>query len=138
MALTAAEIVTAFSSSGFDAASLSAFLAQAKLQVATASVQFFAAIPGMPMLNLKAFMDDYLDAFGIQDKDRYYSQKQQQPAPAPGPQQPQAGQAGQNGQPPGVSAPQATDANSPSNAFSQSPVAAMQRMGAMSGGPNNT
>ena len=33
MALTANEIVTAFSSSGFDAASLAAFLAQAKLQV---------------------------------------------------------------------------------------------------------
>ena len=33
MALTAQQIVDAFSNSGFDAASLSAFLAQAKLQV---------------------------------------------------------------------------------------------------------
>lgn len=112
--------------------------AQAKLQVAVAAALPFAQ--SQTPLNLKAFMDDYLDAYGVQDTNRYYSaanplpNMQQPPQPgggqgAPGPPQP--------GAPVGATAPQATDVNSPSNAFSQSPVAASQQMGAMAGGPNN-
>lgn len=107
--------------------------AQARFQVAVAAVPVMAAI--QQPLNMKAFLEDYLDAAGIGDKDRYFSVAPQQPPMAPG-------SPGQNGQPtpPGLAqgtAPQAIDANSPSNAFSQSPVAAMQRMGAMAGGPVN-
>jgi hypothetical protein len=101
--------------------------AQAKLQVAVSSVPQFQAT-GNP-LNLKAFMDDFLESFGTRDKSRYYTAKPQAPTPQSQPQQPT--------QPPGATAPQAIDANSPSNPFSQSPVAAEQRMGAMSGGPVN-
>lgn len=102
--------------------------AQARFQVAAAAVPIMAAI-GQPV-NMKAFLEDYLDAAGVQDKDRYFSSTPQPGAPA------QA--AGGQGQPPGAggaTAPQAIDANSPSNAFSQSPVAMMQQMGAMAGGP---
>jgi hypothetical protein len=109
--------------------------ATAKMQVALQAAPLFAAIPGSPGLNLQAFMDDVLEADDVVNKDRYYSN-----LPQPGLQQ-QPGQSGvaQPGQqPPGVSAPQATDMNSPSNAFSQSPVAALQRLGAMAGGPQNT
>lgn len=110
--------------------------AQAKLQVALAAALPFAQT-GTP-LNLSAFMDDYLSAFDVQDTARYYSQKN--PLPQMQPQQPAPPGAPQPGDGPGppspepqATAPQATDVNSPSNAFSQSPVAALQRMGAMSG-----
>jgi hypothetical protein len=113
--------------------------AQARLQVAGNMAQFFAGLPTQPNLNLKAFMDDYLQSADIQDTERYYSTKQPQPQGQqlpPG--QPQQGGQAQPGQAPnGVTAPQASDANSPSNAFSQSPVVAQQRLGAMAGGPNN-
>lgn len=103
--------------------------ANARLQIALTAVPVMAQI-GQP-LNMRAFVDDVLDAAGVQDKERYYSaspQTAQMPQPG-GPQQP--------GQPAGATAPQAIDQNSPSNAFSQSPAAAMQQMLAMSGGPAN-
>lgn len=109
---------------------------QAALQVAISCALPFAQ-SGTP-LNLTAFMDDFLDSHGVQDTARYYAAKnplpnmQQQPPPGGAPQQ-QAAPPGQTG----ASAPQATDVNSPSNAFSQSPVAAQQQMGAMTGGPVN-
>ena len=112
--------------------------AQAKLQVAVASVLPFAQT-GNP-LNLKAFMDDYLDAYGVQDTSRYYTNQnplpqmqQQGPAGAGQPPSPAASPSGEAG----ATAPQATDVNSPSNAFSQSPVAALQQMGAQAGGAVN-
>lgn len=114
--------------------------AQAKLQVAIAAALPFAQ--SSTPLNLKAFMDDYLEAFDVQDTSQYYTAKnplpQMQPPAQPGPGGPpqQQGAPGP-GPEPGASAPQATDVNSPSNAFSQSPVAALQRQGAMSGGPVN-
>ena len=63
--------------------------AQSLLQVAGQLAPVFAAA-GQP-LNLKAYMDNYLEAYGIQDKDSYYSAAPQQlptqPAQAPpGPQ----------------------------------------------------
>lgn len=116
--------------------------AQARLQT-TVSIALPMAQAGTPV-NLKAAYDDYLKAWGVLDTTKYYSTSnplpsQQTPAPhvtltgqlSPGQEQ-------QAAQTAGVSAPQATDVNSPSNAFSQSPVAAQQRMGAMAGGPNNT
>lgn len=106
--------------------------AQAKLQVAVS-----AALPmaqsGTP-LNLQAFMDDFLGAFGADDTTKYYSAKN----PLPNMQQPQQG--GGQGAPQqvgGATAPQAVNAASPSNAFSHSPVAAQQQMAATAGGPNN-
>lgn len=109
--------------------------AQALLQVAV-NVALPFAQTGSP-LNLKAFMDRYLDAFGVQDTAAFYTSANPLPNMAQG--QPQPGQPGQPqpGEQPGATAPQATDVNSPSNAFSQSPVAAQQQMGAMAGGPAN-
>lgn len=103
--------------------------AQAKLQVAVSAALPFAQ-SGTP-LNLQAFMDDYLEAFGEGDTTKYYTAKN----PLPNMQQPQTSGAGQ--QTGGATAPQAIDANSPSHAFSQSPVAATQQMAALAGGPNN-
>jgi hypothetical protein len=107
--------------------------AQARLQVALTAVGPMAAI-GQP-LNMRAFVDDVLEAAGVQDKDRYYSatpqpggamQGQPQQPPAPGPPSPG-----------GVTSPMATDMNSPSNEFSQSPAAMMSRMLSQGGGPAN-
>lgn len=113
--------------------------AQARFQVAVQAVPVMAAI-GQP-LNMKAFLEDLLDAAGVSDKDRYFSQM---PQPAGAAQGQGGASAGAPGLPQlpmpgeqGATAPQAIDANSPSNAFSQSPVAAQQRMGAMAGGPVN-
>lgn len=85
-------------------------------------------------INPKAPIDDFLESHDVRDKSRYYMEAPEAPQPQPN------GMPGTNGQAPNaeellnaVSAPQATDVNSPSNAFSQSPVAALQRMGAMTG-----
>ncbi len=108
--------------------------AQAMLQVAINAALPFAQT-GTP-LNLKAFMDKYLEAFDIDDPTPFYTAKSplpnmQNPGPAAGPPTPPG--PGTNG----ATAPQATDVNSPSNSFSQSPVAALQQMGAMAGGAVN-
>lgn len=112
--------------------------ATSRFQVALQAVQPMAMI-GSP-LNMKAFMEDVLEAAGIKSKDKYFS-PQPQPAAAAGgaPGGPPApgGPGGPEQDPNAVSAPQATDLNSPSNPFSQSPVAAMSRLGAMGGGPSN-
>lgn len=120
--------------------------ATSKFQVFMGSVQIFAALhqadPRIPLPNMKAHAEDVLEAYGISDKDRYWM------PPAPNPQaalQAQGGPPQPGGPPPGdpnangaaQTAPQATDMNAPSNAFSQSPVAALQRQMAMSGGPAN-
>lgn len=103
--------------------------AQAKLQVAVQSAAVFAGT-GQP-LNLRAFMEDFLDSFDNFDYDRYFSASPQA-APLPGgggagaatpPGAPVPGQEG----PGGVTSPLATDANSPSNQTSQSPVVMLQR-----------
>lgn len=104
---------------------------QALLQTAANTAPIFSAYSQAgigPALNLRAFMDDFLEAHDVRDKDRYYINR---PAPAP----PGGQQQAANGQPQQAqpTAPQATDVNSPSNAFSQSPVAALQQMLAQSG-----
>ena len=116
--------------------------AQAKLQVALQAALPFAQ--SSTPLNLQAFMDDYLAAYDIQDTSKYYAQHNPLPQMQQGPGQQQApGPPGTQGPPPvpggpgGVTAPQAVDVNAPSNAFSQSPVAALQRMAAMAGGAKN-
>lgn len=111
--------------------------AQAKLLVAKDLAPVMLALsqadPRTKALNLNAFVDDFLEAFGNDDKDRYYMSS----APAAALPMQGGGAPAAPGGPGGATAPQAVDANSPSNAFSQSPVAAIQRMGAASGGPVN-
>jgi predicted lipid-binding transport protein (Tim44 family) len=85
-------------------------------------------------LNLRAFAEDWLDAYDKQDKERYFSaqpqpQLQQQPS-----QQAVGGQAS----PGGVTAPQASQADtSPSHQASLSPETFLQRAGAATGGAVN-
>lgn len=111
--------------------------AQARFQVAVNGQQALMLAGSPP--NMRAFMEDLLEAGGVQNTDRYFSPGQPvqggAQAPPTGPQNgpapdPQAVQEG-------ITSLQATDPNSPSNAFSQSPVAAMQRMLAGSGGAVN-
>lgn len=104
---------------------------QSRLQIAISAVPVMAAI-GQP-LNMKAFVEDVLDAGGIDDKERYFSATPQPQAPGAGAPQQAPGQPAQ----PELTAPQAYDQNSPSHTFSQSPAAAMQRMTSSNGGPSN-
>lgn len=103
---------------------------QSLLQIASSTAAVFAAT-GNP-LNLKAFMEDVLDAYDRPDKDKYFSAIPQQ---VPG----QSGVPGTEPEGPGgVTAPQATDpATSPSNQASLSPEVFAQRAGAMGGGVSN-
>jgi hypothetical protein len=109
--------------------------AQAKLLVATQSAPVMAAV-GTP-LNLKAFVEDFLRSFDEDDLEKYFAaqpQPQIMGAPQGGGGQPPPG--GEQ-QPQGVTAPQAYDPTSPSNANSMSGEAAISRLMAMAGGPNN-
>lgn len=110
--------------------------AQAALQVGLSAVQVFAIMSQAgvsPALNIKAFMDDYLDALGISDRDRYYSAL---PQPAAGPQGPAGAPPGQGGG--GATNPEAAAGPmAPSNPNSLSGEANMQRLMAMRGGVNN-
>ncbi len=108
--------------------------AQSRLQVALTAIGPAAAI-GQPM-NLKAYVDDVLEAAGVQDKDRYWSASPQ-PGGMQGPGGPPAPGGPPQGPPQGVTAPQATDMNAPSNEFSQSPEMMMARMLSQGGGPSN-
>jgi hypothetical protein len=114
--------------------------AQARMPVAASMVPMFAMI-GQP-LNAKAFMDDYLKAAGVDQTDRYYASAPQPAAAAAGMGGP--GQPGSDGAPTpedmlaaGQTAPSAYDSTSPSNEVSSSPVAAMSRMLAATGGDVN-
>ena len=95
--------------------------AQALIQVAGQLAPVFAAT-GKP-LNMQAFMDNLLDAYGIQDKEAYYSAQQQQLQNQPSPQ-------GQPG-PGGVTSPQAGDP------FQQSGTQAVSQLLASRGGSAN-
>jgi len=113
---------------------------QAKLQVFLDAVPVFAALSQQglsPMLNPRAAMDDYLEAFDITDKDRYYTTKAAlppgQPQQAAQPEQ-AAGTFGANG---GITSPLATAPSSPSNPESMSPEVFMQQALAKLGGPVN-
>jgi len=102
--------------------------ATSRFQVALQALQPMALI-GQP-LNMKAFVEDMLEAAGVQDMDRYFSAQPQPGAPPAQAQPPAPTQ-------PGVTSPMATDLNAPSNEYSQSPAMPMARMGAMNGGPAN-
>jgi hypothetical protein len=109
--------------------------AVARFQTLMQAVPVMAAM-GSP-LNPKALIEDFLDAYDIQDHDRYFASQPQPGAAAGGPGQPAQG--GPGGQPMGVTAPQSIDpAVSPSNQVSASPALHMQRALAFSGqgGPN--
>ena len=104
------------------------------------AVPVFAALSQQglsPMLNPRAAMDDYLEAFDITDKDRYYTTKAAlppgQPQQAAQPEQ-AAGTFGANG---GITSPLATAPSSPSNPESMSPEVFMQQALAKLGGPVN-
>jgi hypothetical protein len=104
--------------------------AASRLQIALSAAPVLAALSqsgAAKMLNMDEFVKDYLESFDINDTDRYFTEAKPS-APAQPSQQPQQ---------PGVSAPQATDINAPSNAFSQSPVAMEQQQSAMTGGVSN-
>lgn len=109
--------------------------AQALVQVAGQLAPIMAAV-GQP-LNMQAFVDKLLDAFDIQDKERFYSLQPQMPmggAPGSAP-SPQNGAPG----PGGVTAPQSiAPETSPSNASSMSPEVMMQRfLASGAGGASN-
>lgn len=108
--------------------------AQALAQIAVQSAPVYQAT-GQP-LNLRAFMEDLLKAFGKKDVGRYFSAQPQGAMPPGGPQPP----SGANGGPPGpggVTAPEASSPTSPSNQVSVSPEVFMQRAMASRGGPAN-
>lgn len=86
-------------------------------------------------MNYKALAEDVLTAFDKQDTERYFAvAAPPQGAPAPGQQQ----QASQPQGPGGVTAPQATNADtSPSHQASLSPEVFMARSGAQNGGAVN-
>ena len=109
----------------------------AMLQVANTVAPTFQLV-GAP-LNLKAFMEDYLEAMDVDDPEKYFAAQPQQPLGGQGPPQQPPGPPAPPGMaaPGGVTAPQATDVNAPSNQQSQSGMAALQRMMAMSGGAAN-
>ncbi len=110
--------------------------AQAKLQVilgAIAPLAPLVQVGACPLPNVKRYIEDYLDAYDVQDKEAYWSAA---PGPDVGAQQQQPAQLNP-AVPGGVTAPQAYSALAPSNAASLSPLAAMQRMQATSGGPVN-
>lgn len=104
--------------------------AQAMLQVALTAAQVYAAT-GTP-LNMRRFMEDFLDAFGVQDPEPYFSAKPQgMPQGTPGIAPPE--EPGQGTTNPALAA----GPTSPSNESSLSPVSAMQQMLAMQGGAAN-
>ena len=89
--------------------------AQALLQVAVQAAPVFSAT--QQPLNLKAFMDNLLESFGMPDKEAFYAAQQQGQLPQ-GPAQAPPGPQGSNG----VTGPAASDsfANSGTAALSQS------------------
>ena len=114
------------------------------MQLALAAAPFMSAIaqsdPTKRTVNVEAYLEKMLKAFDVQDCDAYFSQAPQPAVAGMGGQQGQGGAPAQDpmAQNLGVTAPQAADASSPSNATSQSPAVFMQRALAMGGGPNNT
>jgi hypothetical protein len=114
--------------------------ATARLQVAQNLAPVMLGLSQAPnsttrALNMEAFVDDWNESYDVANKERYYAEQPPQTQLQPG--QPGMNGQAQPGQEPGATAPQAVDMNSPANAFSQSPVAALQRLGAMAGGPAN-
>ena len=110
---------------------------QSLLQIAVQSQQLFA-VSGAP-LNLKAFMDGTLEAYDIQDKERYYLPPQAaaaiqgQAAPQPAPPGGAAGQGGSGM----TNVDAAAGPLSPNNTDSMSPENAMATMLRMRGGAAN-
>ena len=98
--------------------------AQALLQVAVQAAPVFAAT--QTPLNMKAFMDQLLDSYDIEDKEAFYAAN-----PQVLPQQGQPQQPGQVGPANGVTAPQASDP------FANSGTAALAQFMAAKGGAAN-
>ena len=117
---------------------------QAKLQMAMALAPVVAQLSqagAAKMINMDAYVEDFLHAFGIEDTDRYFVSPQTAAGAAP----PGPGGGGGGGAPAppgsegpgGTTAPAATDSTAPANQVSQSPAVLMQRALAARGGANN-
>lgn len=112
--------------------------AQAQLQLAAQVLPVLAPLSqnGLArMLNMDAFVEDFLKAFGVEDTERYFVSK---PAPqVGGPGSPAGGPGAPEG-PGGVTGPGSIDpAVSPSSQISQSPEVLLQRALAARGGGQN-
>lgn len=110
--------------------------AQAQLTMFLQAAPVYAAM-GAP-LNPRAFMDNYLRAYDIDNLESYYSAQPQAPPVGPGgPQQPgQGGQPGQNGGL-GITSPLAYGPQGPNSPQSLSGEQHVQRLMSMMGGSNN-
>lgn len=112
--------------------------ANSRWQVATAT-QPVAAASGAPW-NLRAFQEDWLEAYDVQDPERYFTsqQPQQQQQQPPGVDPSQTAPPNSGMPPAGVTAPQSIDpAVSPSTQASLSPAVFAQRNLALTGGVAN-
>jgi len=109
---------------------------QAKLQMAAQLAPVLAQLSqagAAKMINMDAFVEDFLKAFGIEDTERYFVAAAPPAPPAQGGGAPAP--PGAQG-PGGTTAPQASDATSPSSQVSLSPEVLMQRALAARGGAN--
>lgn len=111
--------------------------AQGMLQTIVSIVPVVSALAqagAAKMINIDAFVEDFLKAFGKEDTDRYFA-SQAPPSVGAAPQSP-TGPQGQTG---GVTAPQSIDpAVSPSAQTSLAPTTMLQRLMASQGGGQNT
>jgi hypothetical protein len=89
-------------------------------------------------ISIRESYRDLLEAFDKDDPDRYFAAQPQPQVAAGGGDAQQMSPDGAPQGPGGVTSPLASDVNSPSNAVSQSPAMAMQRMLAMRGAGRNS
>lgn len=114
--------------------------AQAQLQMAMALAPIMAQLSqagAARMINMDAFAEDFLKAFGIEDTERYFISA---PTPPPAPAGGGGGAGGDTAAPDGpggTTATQASDATSPSSQTSLSPEVLLQRALAARGGAVN-
>mgnify|MGYP001579730499 FL=1 len=109
--------------------------AQSLLQVATQMAPLLQ-MAGTP-LNLKAFVEDLLDAFDKDTRERYFSQLPQMQMGGGPPGAPGGQPAGVTEPGTGFSSPQAVSPLAPSNPTSMSPEVFLQQLAAMGGGGTN-
>ena len=109
--------------------------AQSLLQVATQLAPLLQ-MAGTP-LNLKAFMEDLLDAFNKETRERYFSALPQMQMGGGPPGAPGGQPAGVTEPGTGFSSPQAVSPLAPSNPTSMSPEVFLQQLAAMEGGGRN-
>ena len=109
--------------------------AQSLLQVATQMAPLLQ-MAGTP-LNLKAFVEDLLDAFDKDTRERYFSMQPQMQMGGGPPGAPGGQPAGVTEPGTGFSSPQSVSPLAPSNPTSMSPEVFLQQLAAMEGGGTN-